>query len=438
MSEMAQTATVDGEIGPGGLTAQESKRAIGILFLIVCVDLIGFGIIIPQLPFLAEKFGASDFNVSVLFAIFSACAMLSGPVLGKLSDKIGRRPVLAFSQIGSAAGFVLLALACGGVFGMGTMGFAMLYVSRIVDGLTAGNASAAFAYVADITTKEKRAGVMGVLGAAFGIGFSVGPALGGLLSSNPDLPWLPAAGAAFMATLAAVLTWSLLKEPKHATGERAKVSVREAVAGRPLVVMLLSIGFITMWALVMHETTFGLFVKEKHTFGLDQQHTGYLFGLAGLTIIVVQGGLIKPITRRFGNWMPAMAGYVLVVSAMVLFTLAGAEASMTLLLAGVMCNATGRSLAGPTTSAILSGAADPRAQGLLFGLSQGSQSFARVIGPLVGGLAFHYHNTGQFMLAAGFMAVCGVWLFWLYGIYGRVMAKPVETAMEPATAEASA
>src|SRR4051812_43392367 len=172
------------------------KGAMLSIFLIVLSDLMGFGLIIPLLPFYARQYAASDFQVGLLFAIFSLCQMIATPLLGLASDRWGRRPVLLLSQVGSVMGYLLLAFATKHQWTNVQTGLVMVYVSRAIDGLSGGNISTAQAYISDVTTPKNRAKGMGMLGAAFGIGFSLGPWIGGMLGAKPGHEWLPALAAA--------------------------------------------------------------------------------------------------------------------------------------------------------------------------------------------------------------------------------------------------
>src|ERR671914_2403212 len=172
------------------------KGAMGVIFLIVLIDLLGFGIIIPLLPRYVPDYQTNPLKVTLLFSVYSICQFLGAPILGLMSDRFGRRPVLAVSQVGSAAGYVMLAVATR--FPAHTL--LLVYLSRIIDGFSGGNISTAQAYVGDVTTPQTRAKAMGMLGAAFGIGFSIGPALGGVLGHyNVSLPAYVAAALSLVA-----------------------------------------------------------------------------------------------------------------------------------------------------------------------------------------------------------------------------------------------
>ena len=409
--------------------AAPPRGALGVIFLIVCMDLVGFGIIIPLLPFYVPGYDEHNpLRVTLLFSVYSACQFVAAPILGMLSDRFGRRPVLVVSQLGSAVGYLLLAFA--GYY-EGTTRLVLVYLSRVIDGFSAGNISTAQAYVSDVTTPENRARGMGVLGAAFGIGFCLGPFLGSMLS-RVDIT-LPGYFAAAFSVLAAFLTWRKLPEvkPKGPAEAEAWLHPRRflPVLRKPVLAQLLAISFFTMAAFVMMECTVGLFLHKA--LGFAEWHVGLFFGFLGVVIAVVQGGLVGRLTKAFGEWPLAVAGTLLVAGGMAGFVGTGfiagaafAPALAVLLLSGAT-NATGRSLQQPTVSSLLSRFSDPREQGVVFGMFHGLGSLARVAGPVVAGLTYPLlNNTGQF-LTAGVVAVAMA--LWTAALRARAPA-PVQGA----------
>jgi MFS transporter, DHA1 family, tetracycline resistance protein len=391
------------------------KGALGIIFLIVLIDLMGFGIIIPLLPFYVPGYKEHALQVTLLFSIFSACQFIGAPVLGMLSDRFGRRPVLVLSQVGSAVGYVLLGVATT----LGARGdispdvmLVLVYVSRVIDGFTGGNISTAQAYVSDVTTAENRAKGMGVLGAAFGLGFCLGPFLGGTLG-HYDKAW-PAYVAAGLCSAAALLTYLKLPESrKH--GETEVVawlhpSRFAPIVRKPVLVQLLAISFFTMAAFVMMESVIGIYLN--YAFGFEERQVGYFFGFLGLVIVVVQGGLIGRLTKRFGEWPLAVTGTLFVSLGMLGFIGTAWSAALGLLCLAGAVNATGRSLQQPTMSALISKFSDPREQGVVFGLYHGLGSLARVAGPMVAGLTYElWRHTGAFAVACGVALLMALWTF---------------------------
>ena len=265
------------------------SRPLLVIFLTIFVNLVGFGIIIPLLPFYAQTFGASPLVIGLLFASFSLSQLLASPWLGHLSDQWGRRPVLIFSLIGTVVSFVMLAVA---------RSLPMLFVARIVDGLSGGNITTARAYIADITTEENRARAFGVLGAAFGLGFIVGPALGALLSHISYTA--PIWAAAAITVVATVLAWVWLPETVHRAhaGGGAPWDALADLGRRPHLRLLFSVDFVYWMAFAVYQTTFALFGARR--FGFDAAHTGYLLSAFGFLGVLVQGALVGPIVSALG------------------------------------------------------------------------------------------------------------------------------------------
>jgi DHA1 family tetracycline resistance protein-like MFS transporter len=412
------------------------KGALGIIFLIVVIDLMGFGIIIPLLPFYVPNYQENPLKVTLLFSVFSICQFIGAPVLGMLSDRYGRRPVLVLSQIGSAAGYVLLGVATLWKDSNPALMLGLVYVSRVIDGFTGGNISTAQAYVSDVTTPANRAKGMGVLGAAFGIGFCLGPFLGGTLGHYNKA--LPAYVAAALCAFAALITYLRLPESRKHVESDVVMWLHPArfapILRKPVLVQLLAISFFIMAAFVMMESTIGIFLNAA--FGYEERQVGYFFGFLGLVIIVVQGRLIGPLTKRFGEWPLAVAGPLLVAAGMVGFISTAYWPALALLCVAGASNATGRSLQQPATSALISKFSDPREQGMVFGLYHGLGSLARVVGPVVAGLAYRVSHTGAFAVACAIAVAMALWTFVLRQPAPAAPASP-EEAMGHAAMEAA-
>jgi len=402
------------------LAPASPKGALRIIFIIVFADLMGFGVIIPLLPIYARTFDASNLQVTLLFSVFSLCQLVASPVLGTLSDKYGRRPVLILSQLGSAFGYVILALATEVEWASPFVGLMLLYVSRVIDGASGGNISTAQAYVSDVTTPANRAKGMGVIGAAFGIGFAVGPALGGVLG-HYNVSW-PAWAAATFCTVAAVLTYLKLPESRWLKGVSAKpqadgetgswwnpARLKPLVRNRPLM-QLQCIWFLSMTAFVMLEAVFAIFLVDRFNYGTVE--IGWFFAYVGVIIAIVQGGLIGRLTKRFGEWPLTIAGPLLVTVAMLGYVEVGREvawAGLALLLVCGLFNATGRSLQTPTLSSLVSKFSPEDQQGVVFGLYHGLGSLARVVGPVGAGLLYDRHHSAPFMVAGIITLGAAVW-----------------------------
>ena len=399
--------------------------ALRAIFLIVLADLLGFSIVVPLLPLWAQKYQISAFQVGLLFSVYSICQLVSSPILGVISDRVGRRPVLIASQIGSVAGFVLLGVAMTGQWASRDLGLALVYLSRVIDGLSGGNISTAQAYISDVTTAENRAKGMGMIGAAFGIGFTVGPAIGGLLGYYHL--GLPAYAAALLCAAAAYQTWRFLPEShRHVPSQEVEALLHPSrflpILRNATLVQMLLIFFFSMMAFVMMEATFALFMKDL--FAYDTRGVGLLFALAGVTIAVVQGRLVGKWSRRFGEWPLVIAGPVLVATAMLLLVLVGYKAVIWLVVIAIIANATGRSLQTPTLSALISHHSDPKQQGTVFGLFHMLGSLSRVIGPAVAGAVYAKHHVAPYVIASAITAAVAVWTVGLRRVV-RPTPRPV-------------
>lgn len=388
--------------------------ALRIIFMIVLADLLGFSVIIPLLPFWARKYDASDLQVGLLFSVYSVCQLIASPILGLMSDRFGRRPILILSQIGSVAGFILLGVATQGDWASPALGLTLVYISRVIDGLSGGNISTAQAYISDVTTAADRSKAMGLLGAAFGIGFAIGPALGGLLGHFNVA--LPAYAAALFCAIAAYQTWRFLPESRHHRRSDETEAWLHPSRFLPILrnsrlMQMQLIFFFSMLAFAMMEATYAMFMND--VFGLRELAVGFSFALAGVTIAVVQGRFVGKWAKRYGEWPLVIAGPLCVASAMLLLVLAGYAKFLPLVVLVLILNATGRSLQTPTLSALISHNSDPQQQGTVFGLFHMLGSLSRVIGPAVAGLVYTKHHAAPYLMAATITAAVAVWTVWL-------------------------
>ncbi|HYM73978.1 MAG TPA: MFS transporter [Stellaceae bacterium] len=352
-----------------------------ILFLIVLVDLIGFGLIIPLLPFYAERFGASPQEVTVLMAVFSLMSMLAAPFWGRLSDRIGRRPVLMASMAAAALAYLWLGFASA---------LWMLFAARALAGACAGNIAAAQAYIADVTTPEKRARGMGMIGAAFGLGFIVGPALGGVIAGN-DLATAdlrtPGIIACAMSAIAFLGVVFVLKESLQADlPQRQRRSRTEALRlafARTALARLLLVFFLAILAFAGMEATFALWAMAQ--FGWGPAQIGYVFTYVGLLSAAMQGGLIGRLTARFGEERLLVAGLALIACGLAILPFTH---NLTLLLVSVSGLALGMGAMQPSLNSLISRRAGAQEQGEVMGVAQSVGSLARVLGPLLAGVLF--------------------------------------------------
>ena len=365
------------------------SRPLFVLFLTILVNLIGFGIIIPLLPFYAETFGASPLAIGLLFASFSMAQLIAGPLLGEWSDRWGRRPVLILSLIGTAVSFAMLAVA-------GSL--VMLFAARIVDGLSGGNITTARAYIADITTEEDRAKSYGILGAAFGLGFIIGPALGAAFSriSYTAPIWV----AVFVTLVATVLAWVWLPETIHraqAGGGSPWKAVKE-MSRRPQLRLLLGLDFVYWMSFAVYQTTFALFGARR--FGFDAAQTGYVLSAFGLLGVIVQGGFVGPVVKRLGERRTLAVGLAFTALGWGGSALTYSLPVFILLLAP---GAIGIGLCNATLSALISHTASAGEQGRVQGAAGALESLGRVVGPIWGNGALQVFGEGTAYGAAAIL-----------------------------------
>ena len=384
-----------------------------VLLLIAFVDLVGFGIVIPLLPFYAERFGASPAEVTLLMAAYSLAQFATAPVLGALSDRYGRRRVIVVSLAGAAASYVLLGLA-------GSL--AALFAARALAGAMAGNIAAVQAAIADLTAPEDRARGMGRFGAAFGLGFIVGPFVGGVLAGvgaegavNFALPPLAAAAASTLALVLAVLVLPETRQaraPAPAAGTRAGVlalwlgPLAGAVERADLRV-LVAVLFLVVFAFAGLESTFALWAERALAWG--PREVGILFAGAGAIAAVIQGGAIGPLARRLGEERLMLLGVATLASGFaalaVSATVPAAALAMALLAAGF-------ALANPTLHSLVSRRAAPGRTGASLGVAQAASSLARILGPAAAGVLFTAAGrAAPYVAGAAILVVVGAGLW---------------------------
>jgi DHA1 family tetracycline resistance protein-like MFS transporter len=352
---------------------------------------VGFGIVIPILPLYGERFGPSGLTLGLLMASYSAMQFIAAPILGRISDRVGRRPVLLVSLVGSVIGYLLFGFA-------GSM--VVLFAARIIDGISGGNIATAQAVIADITGPEERAKGMGIIGAAFGLGFILGPAISALLVDIK--PWLPGVAAAVTSALAFVLVLAKLPEtlPEDARREAKRHplnldSLREVLGAHPVVGLCFGAVLLIIFAFANFETTFAQFATAVHGFEMSQ--IGWLFVYAGVLGAIVQGGLVGRLVRRFGEQRLLVSGTVIAALAV------GAvpyPAGIGGLLAVLALFALGQGLVSPSLSSLTSKLVHPDEVGGVMGIYQAFSSLARIGGPVAAELAFEQGPAWPFRLAA--------------------------------------
>lgn len=346
------------------------SRPLVVIFLTILVNLIGFGIIIPLLPFYAQTFGASPLAIGLLFASFSVAQLFASPLLGHWSDTWGRRPVLILSLLGTVVSFVMMALA---------HSLAMLFAARVVDGLSGGNITTARAYIGDIATDENRAKYFGLLGAAFGLGFVLGPALSALFAHISYTA--PIWAAAAITLLATLLAWVWLPETVHRVAAVAGSpwkALRE-LGTRANLRVLFAVDFLYWASFAVYQTTFALFGARR--FGFDATHIGYILALFGVLGVIVQGALVGPVVKRLGERRTLAIGLVL---AAVSWGGSALTHSVPFFLLMLVPSAFGLGFCNPTLVSLVSAAAGRHEQGRVQGAAGALESLGRTIGPVWG------------------------------------------------------
>ncbi len=382
------------------MSAPAGRRASLTVFTTILLDLIGFGMLLPLLPFYAQKLHASPAEVGLLFSSYSLAQLLFSPLLGWLSDRVGRRPVMLASIFGSAAAHLMFALADS---------FALLVLARSLAGVAASNYSIAQAYMADVSTAESRSKAMGLVGAAFGIGFVLGPALGSVLSLTPYGPQavpLTAAALSGINFLFALL-WLPESLPREVRERRqAQPWIDLPGFGRtwrnaPLRGMMV-LFFLVMFCFSLFEATLALYCQHQLQF--DEHRTSLLFVFVGVVLVVVQGGLLGRLIRRFGERRLILGGIALMAVGLAALP---AYPSLGLLLASLLLLAVGSGVHNPSTLGLLSQITDPESQGSTIGLSRSFGALARTLGPVTGtwifavaGPAWPFWTAGALMLVA--------------------------------------
>ena len=389
------------------------------IFLIVLVDILGFTIVIPLLALYAKKFGASSFTALALVSVYALCSLISAPVLGRLSDRFGRRPLLIISQIGTCAGFLLLAVSSS---------LWMVFVGRILDGATAGNLSLAQAYISDHTRPENRAKAFGVIGIAFGLGFFIGPIMAGQLSRlGLHAPFVAAAGLSALSILATVTL--LPREPGR--GAVPPIPVAGADDGgppppagrrpglfdlgvyadylrRPGLASLYLQFFLFSFAFTGFTSGFALFATERFVReGVPWGSTeiAWIFAYSGFLGIILQGGLIGRLVKRFGEHALIVGGFLM---AAVAYAILGAAFTVAVLLVAATISTLGNGVLRPCLTSQITQAVGPHEQGVALGVSQSLGAIAMVLAPLVGGALLDRDYLLAWALVSSMVAALGL------------------------------
>lgn len=379
------------------------------IFLTVLVDVLAMTMVLPLLPYYAQHFGASPFVVTVLAASFAACQLISGPILGRISDSAGRKPTLLVSQMGTCLGFLLIGSA---------HSLEMLFAGRIVDGLTAGNLSIAQAYISDVTEPENRTKAFALIGIAFGAGFLIGPAASGVLAHRFGYE-VPAFGAAGLSMLSIIVTWRLLREPARpqATSERGEAGAAGGAAEKPApqgriaqVGRFLSQPSSRLWlveflafslSFAMLIGGLGLFLERRLDYHVEQ--AGYVFAFSGLVGGLLQGGMGR-IVKRTGEEKLVLFGLLFMG---VGYTLLAVTFGLPMLLVAVFLGAIGAAIVRPSVTTLITKSVGRGEQGAVLGVSQSITSSSQIVGPLIAGWLIDHGKLSAYAITAGAFAAVG-------------------------------
>ena len=370
---------------------------LGIIFSTVLIDLIGFGIVIPLVPLYAEEFGASVVEIGLLTGVYALMQLIFAPIWGRVSDRFGRRPVILGSLLGSSVAWLMFGFA---------PALWVLFLARILDGISGASYAAAQAYVADITTDEDRVRGMGLIGAAFGLGFIIGPGIGGLFAAiDPRAPFILAATAA-LANFA--LAWKRLPESRprgsHEGARQSRWTALVRAVGSREYGPLIWIAFLGGLGFVGMESVFSLFGNRRFDFELTE--TGLVFVFIGVFAAIVQGGVVHQLTSRVGEWPVLRAGLWMTAAALVML---GFTTQLWVLFPVLVLLALGSGLTFPTVNAIVSQRAPADDQGGILGVMASAGGLARLIAPIAATALFQEVGVGSPLFTGGMLFVaCGL------------------------------
>jgi MFS transporter, DHA1 family, tetracycline resistance protein len=377
------------ESSPGSATTERTGSTLPILFSVIIVDLIGFGIVIPILPAYTKDLGASAGILGILLATHAALQFIFSPIWGRASDRFGRRPIMLITIAGTCGALLMLGLA-ESILG--------LFISRLLSGLFSANISVATAYVADVTDESERTRWMGMVGASFGIGFILGPALGGLL--HPFSASLPAFVAAGLAGINLLWAAFALREPeRHEARETRRAGLRAALSD-PVVARICGTNLFFTVGVAQLESTFFYWMSDE--FGYSVRQVAYILVAMAVVMASIQGGGIRPLVDRLGEKRMLVSGLVLMALA---FPVIPSIHTVGLLMIPLAVLALGRAIAQPPMTSLISMRGEASSRGELMGFFQSSAALARIFGPLLAGFLYDMSGTFPFYLAAALFAI---------------------------------
>ncbi len=373
---------------------KDTKRRLGLIFFFVFIDLLGYSLILPLLPYFAETFNASLTTVGLLGTANALAQLIAAPVIGRLSDRYGRRPLLIFSIAGTVLSFTLLGLA---------RSLPLIFLSRILDGLLGGNIALARAYITDVTDEKNRARGLGIIGAAFGLGFIVGPALGGFLSRfGYNIPAFLAAGLSLV-NLVAVLLWlpeSLTPDRRvvlrHSLKTGFTLNALQRALNHPCTGPLLILQLLYNLSFILFQSNFTLFVKAR--WELTAENTSFILTYVGILSVIIQGFAIGMLTRRFGERKLVVAGLIGLAITLTAWAIVPSVGWLLVVLAPL---ALASGVLGVMLTSQLTQSVTKEEVGGTLGLSSASQNLAQIFAPGMGGWLLDYVGTWSVGVLAG-------------------------------------
>ncbi|MCA9088594.1 MAG: MFS transporter [Planctomycetaceae bacterium] len=397
-------------------TPPAPRKALAIIFVTVFIDLLGFGIVLPLLPRYGEAFDASGMTLGLLMSSFSAMQFLFAPLWGRLSDRIGRRPVLIVGLAGSTFFYALFGIATslgkdGTMLGLGVITW--LFITRIGAGIAGATISTAQAYIADVTGPKERTKGMALIGAAFGIGFTFGPLIGAgfVWGADPTQPPpMPGYVAAFLSGMA--MLWAITSLPESLSTQTEQLTTHGhglnqlrrlgSALSKPIIGVTLMSSFLTILAFAQFESTLSLLTEHL---GLDLTWNFLIFAYIGLILTVVQAGVVRRLAPKLGEFRMAMIGVTTLTVGLLLVGLTGLAQSLALLMAVVPLTVIGFSFANPSFQALLSLNSAADEQGGTLGIGQSVSALARIAGPVIGLSLKDLHISAPYWVAAGIMTL---------------------------------
>jgi DHA1 family tetracycline resistance protein-like MFS transporter len=377
-------------------TGRPGHKSRLIIFLTVFIDLLGFGIVIPFLPLFAERMHIAAGGIGLILAAYSIAQFICAPILGRVSDRIGRRPVIMLGLLGSSISYVIYGFAGS---------FAMLLISRAVHGICAATVSTAQAYIADTTDEAGRARGMGMIGAAFGLGFVLGPAIGGILGhTSLRTPVFFAA----MLTFANLIFAAMALPESHRPEPGARIDLTAAASripgfspelGNPFLMRMFTIAFLMTTGMAVFEVTFAIMIPAVYGYGA--LGVGVLLAYAGLIQAITQGYLLGKLVAQLGERMVLMAGVIIFIVGIAPLANLGSHALMMVFLAMLSL---GYGFASPAIATLISKVSERQFQGEALGVNQSAMSLARIAGPIAGGLLYQFFGPAAPYYASGVLA----------------------------------